>query len=528
MSRNWDARDGDFPSAWETDICIVGAGAAGISLAANLADCGKRVLLLESGDERMEGRTQQLYAAEQTGLRYFDLTACRLRFFGGTTNHWGGFCRENDPIDYRGRPELGVPAWPVDYAEIKPYVDRAAAFLGLEAKGFDPAAAAAKVGVDPGEVLDTRSPAFLTKVFQISRRLRFQELYAEALAGQGNLDIVRNANLTAIRLGSDGRRVDHLEVRALGKEPFRVRAGLTVLATHAVEAARLLLASNDRIPEGIGNRSGAVGRFFMEHPNLISGLMFPTGRFPEFYDFRKAAARGINANLSFTERTMEEEGILQYYCRFRPVTDYRHGYEHIGEAADRLGEGFWSPADRESLRALGAVLGDLPNTLRYASARASGRPADLPVYELDHRIEQAPNPNSRILLGEECDALGVPKAVLHWDLGDLDYRTFDRGQAVVVREFTRLGLARFEAPPLTPERIRPAVRGHNHHIGTARMSDDPNTGVVDRDGRVHGVENLYVGGSAIFPTAGYSGPTMMILAFALRLAEHLHRLAGRL
>lgn len=523
MSRQLNARDGEFPRELETDICIIGAGAAGITIAANLEHCGKRVLLLEAGDSQLEGQTQHLYAAEQTGLRYFDLTSCRLRFFGGTTNHWGGYCRENDPIDYEGRPDLGVPSWPVGYAEIKPYVDRAAEFLGLDAAGFDPAVAATRHGIERGQLLESRSDTFLTKVFQISRRLHIQDLYGEVLKRQANLDIVRNANVTGIRLTPDGTRVSHLDVRAFGKDPFRVRARRFVLAVHAIETARLLLASDDVVPAGIGNHSGMVGRHFMEHPNVISGLMFPTARFSRFYDRKWAATRQLNANLSFSAKAMRREGILQYYCRFRPLADYQYGYEHIGDAVGELQDNFWSPADRETLRALATVLGDLPNSLRYGSERLAGRPADLPVYELDHRIEQAPNPESRVVLSEQTDALGVRKAVFHWDLNELDYHTFARGQEVVVREFTRLGLARFDAPALTPEKIRPAVRGHNHHIGTARMSEDRSTGVVDRNGRVHEVENLYLCGSATFPTSGYSGPTMMIIAFALRMAEHLQQ-----
>lgn len=520
MSRRIDARSSEFPSTIDADICIVGAGAAGVTIAANLERSGLKIVLLEAGALQLEGQTQHLYAADQTGLPYYDMTTCRLRYYGGTTNHWGGFCRENDRIDYEGRPDLGVPAWPVGYDDIKPFVNQAAGFLGLDVDGFDPAVKAKMHGLESTQLIENHSPAFLTKVFQISRRLRIHELYAEELDRQDNLDIVINANVTSLQLSSDGRRVIHVTAKALNREPFRVNARTFVLAAHAVESARLLLASDSVASEGIGNKYGHVGRYFMEHPYVISGLMFPTQKFPQLYNYEWARSKSINANLSFTEKTMREEGMLQYYCRFEPV----YGYEHISEAASQLKSGFWSPGDLEALKSLGAVFGDIPNSARFAAAKLTGNPASLLAYKLDHRIEQAPNPSSTISLSDEIDAIGVRKAIVNWELNELDYHTFARGQEVVIREFKKNNIARFDAPPLTPDLINSSLKGHYHHIGTTRMSDSERTGVVDRNCRVHGVDNLYVGGSAVFPTSGYSGPTMMIIAFAMRLADHLSKL----
>jgi choline dehydrogenase-like flavoprotein len=517
LSRHIDARSSETTQPIEADICIVGAGAAGVTLAANLEKSGLKVVLLEAGGLQMEGQTQSLYDAQQTGLRYYDMTSCRLRYYGGTTNHWSGYCRENDRIDYEGRPGLDVPKWPVGYDEIAPFVSQAARLLGLEPREFDPAIKAEKHGFEAAQLLERQSPAFTTKVFQISRRRRIHELYDGVLDRQENLDVFLNANVTHIQLAPGGQRVAHVEARAFGKPPFKVVAKSFVLAAHAVETARLLLASTDVMPQGIGNRHGHVGRYFMEHPYVISGLMFPTERFPHLYDYEWTKRRSLNVNLSFSEQTMRQEGMLQYYCRFDPI----YGHEHINEAASRLKSDFWSPGNMTALKALGTVFGDVPNTARFVGAKLTDRPAAPVAYRLDHRIEQSPNPNSRITLSNEVDALGVRKVVLNWDLNDLDYRTFARGQEVLVREFSRLKIASFDAPALTPELIRKHVKGHYHHIGTTRMSDDETTGVVDRHCRVHGVNNLYIAGSGIFPSSGYSGPTMMIIAFAMRLAAHL-------
>lgn len=517
MSRRIDARVDEMPQHIEADICIVGGGAAGVTIASNLNGKNIKIVLLESGSSEMEGQTQQLYSMKQTGLQYFDMTTCRLRYFGGTTNHWGGYCRENDRIDYRGRPEKGVPKWPVGYDEIKPYVNRAAAFLGLDLDAFDPSVMARKFNLDDSQIIDKSNPVFETKLFQISRKLKIHELYSDELAENDSLDLVFNANVTNIRMSDDGRYVRRIEARAIGRPHFNVTAKIFVLAAHAVENARLLLASDDVISGGIGNENGHVGRYFMEHPQVVSGVMVPTKKFPQLYNYEWARRNNINANLSFTSDVMQREGMLQYYCRFDPV----YGYEHISTSATYLKNEFWSPGDIDALAALGAVFGDIPNSFRYARSRVTGSPASPLAFKLDHRIEQAPNYNSYIKLSNEVDAVGVRKAVLNWELNDTDYHTFARGQEVLIREFEKDGLAKFQAPELTPELINRSVKGHYHHIGTTRMSDDARTGVVDRHCRVHGVDNLYVAGSAIFPTAGYSGPTMMIIAFSMRLAEHI-------
>ncbi|KQP49958.1 FAD-dependent oxidoreductase [Pseudorhodoferax sp. Leaf274] len=516
MANYIDART-TLPAEIQADVCIVGGGAAGVTLAVTLARPDLKVVLIESGSLQLEGETQQLYNARQTGLRYYNMAACRLRYFGGTTNHWSGYCRENDPIDYEGRPDMGVPAWPITYDEISPYVKKAISVMRLPAAEFDPFVKAARHGVPRERLIDSMSDDFETKVFQIVPKRRIHDLHGEALAAQGALDIYLHANVTHLQLNPQANRVVSATVKTLGGTASVVKAKAFVLCAHAVENARLLLASNDVMPMGIGNRSDHVGRYFMEHANVQSGLLFPSAKFPVLYNYRWATRYDTNANLGFSAKAMRREKLLQYYCRFVPIPldqTMEGAYGHL------IGD-FWSRGSLATIEALKTVAGDMPGAARFITSRLRDGVPPVAAYELDHRIEQAPNPDSRVTLGPARDALGVPEVVLHWALNDLDYHTFSRGQELMRESVERLGLGRVEAPPLTPERIRESVKGHFHHIGTTRMSARPEDGVVDRDCRVHGVGNLYVGGSSIFTTAGYSGPTMMIVAFALRLAEHL-------
>jgi choline dehydrogenase-like flavoprotein len=518
MTQFLDARRPEVPDNLIADICIVGAGAAGMTLAMQLAAAGIDVLLLESGGESIDADTQGLYAAEQAGVDYFDLASCRLRFLGGTTNHWAGYCRENDLIDYAGRPELGMPAWPVGYDDIRPYVERAARSLGLDMAGFEPAAVAARSGYGVDGLVDRQSRTLQTKVFQVSSRLRFREVYAVDLRRAPNLRPVLFANVTHLQLDNAGRTVDSLTVRTLNQRQIRVKARSVVLCAHAIENARLLLASNDVHRAGVGNDSGHVGRHFMEHPVVESGLMFPSARFSRLYDQGATRRLGINANISISDRAMREHGMLSYYCRFSPVV----AADETLAAIDTLGAGFWRPADLATIQALGRVLADIPGVLRYVDDRKLGTgfiPAK--AYRLQHRTEQAPTGLSRVTLSSRRDRLGSPRAKLEWRLSDLDHKTIATGQALVAKEFTRLGLGSFRLAELTPRLIDASVQGHNHHAGTTRMAESAQDGVVDRNCRVHGVDNLYVAGSSIFPTIGYAGPTMMLIAFAMRLGDHL-------
>lgn len=517
-----DANQVEKNSTMRADICIVGAGAAGITLATQLARKGISVLLLEGGQESISGDSQSLYQAEQTGMPYFDMTACRLRFLGGTTNHWGGYCRENDPIDYEARPSIGLQGWPISFKDVRPYVEKAAQILGIDAENFDPKMALAEYPELSAGLLDDKSSKLESKVFLMARKKRFKTDYGEELKTDDRITVLLGANATNLNVDSAGTTVSSIDVKTTRGNAFKVQARTFVLAAHAVGNARLLLVSNAVHKNGIGNHYGHVGKYFMEHPFVASGLFFPESNFPKVYSHETMQRIGINANLSLTREAMHEKGILQYYCRFVPL----YGFEDTEKALKRVSDGFMHPLDQRMVRALTKVTQRPWDSMRVLGSHVGVYHPQPIAYSLEHRIEQAPNPNSCVQLSDSLDALGMRKIVLNWDLNELDYRTFTIGQEVVESELQRLKLGRFESPALTPDVIRRSAEGHYHHIGTTRMGFSERDSVVDASCKVHGISNLYVAGSGIFATSGYSGPTMMIVAFTLRLAEHLANLRG--
>jgi choline dehydrogenase-like flavoprotein len=514
----FDAHDEQCPTKLNSSICIIGAGAAGITLARNFKNTD--VLLIESGSFELDGKTQGLYKGKNVGLPYHDLLGCRLRYFGGTTNHWGGYCRPNDPIDYEGRKSMNMPKWPINEVDLAPYMSTAAKELGLSDNFFDIEPFLDKNGIPKEQLIDNVTSDLYTKMFQLTNKKRFSTLYREELGKQNNLRVYYNLNVVHIQLSSNGKDVSSIKCKTLSGKTVIIEAEKFILASHAIENARLLLNSNDIEKNGIGNKYDHVGRYFMEHIHIKASKLIPSEKFPKLYNQSILKDLNLNANISFTDEFLRDKNILQYYCRFLPVSIEEDVVESISDIRKDIN----SPFSRELYEDIGNVMNNIAGVSKHIASRygiSNPKPA---YYILDQRIEQAPNPNSRVVISKDLDALGVPQANLQWELNEHDYRTFKVGQQKIIKEISMLGGGRFIVEDITPELVDDRATGHYHHIGTTRMSESPLDGVVDSNCKVHNIKNLYLAGSSVFPTAGYSGPTMMIVALSLRLAEHLSKM----
>ncbi|WP_017445391.1 GMC oxidoreductase [Gayadomonas joobiniege] len=511
-----DANSTHVDNEITTDICVVGGGAAGITLVRHLPK-DKRIIMIESGSFDMDGDTQALYTGINKSLPYFDLLTCRLRYFGGTTNHWGGFCRPNDTIDYEGRASLGLPKWAVSEKELGPYIDAAAKELGLKYSFNDDTKLLSDHGISPSELIDDEVPDFKTKIIQITEKKRLGKIYRRELSEQKNLNVYLNLNLVHIQLDRNtGSKVEHLVCKTLSGKTITVKAKRFVLACHGIENARLLLNSNDVHKQGLGNKFDHVGRYFMEHVHIKASKLIPSNRFPVFYNREVLIKNNLNANISFTDDFTRRNDMLQYYCRFLPI----YSDKQVVDSAKGIIAEINKPFSKSLFEDFKVVLNDMASVkgkLYYALGMR-----DKPkYYYLDQRIEQAPNRNSRVVLSDKKDAFGCPLADLDWNLNEHDYAAFRKGQDKIIKEISAMGAGRFIEEEITKQLVDERATGHYHHIGTTRMSESIQDGVVDSNCKVHGVSNLYIAGSSVFPTAGYSGPTMLIIALSMRLAEHL-------
>ena len=498
----------------EADCCVIGGGAAGITLARSLGRAGVDTCLLESGGLAFEPQVQSLGDIAPTGDPRSDqsVSPCRLRFLGGATNHWGGWSAPLTPMDLVPRPWVPLSGWPIDWEALEPWYPEAHRLCQLGPYGADPATA------DPGR----RPPALLpdklaVRYWQYSPPTRFGAYYRDELAASERVRAYLHANCVGLDAEPSGSHVLAARIRNPDGREATVRAGRFVLACGAVDNARLLLLSNGVRPAGLGNDHDLVGRCFMQHPEVdTSTLWVHDGpALARVFERHRADGFSTRAGVFLTDQAQRRHRLLAWAATLHPVGQPDPDYDAVKVDA---------PEPSADERALNQAVTTL--SLATDAVTSSGQAGAVRVRS---RCEQAPNPDSRVTLAEERDALGLPRAEVHWRLGELDRHSIETANRVLAEEIGRLGLGRLRLDPwlADPDWHWPEnLWGGCHHMGTTRMSASPRDGVVDGDCRVHGIANLYVAGSSVFSTGGCTNPTLTIVALALRLAEHLAGAAG--
>ncbi len=507
-----DARDLDDESILECDLCIIGAGAAGIALALEWINTPSKVILLEAGGFEYETQSQDLYRADNVGEPYFPLHAARLRYFGGTTGHWAGFCAPLDPIDFQTRSWVPDSGWPFEREVLDSFYERAHRIVELGPYEYDAAyweaqdSAVARLPLGSG---------FWTKMWQFSPPTRFGTAYREAIVNSSNVQLYTHATVCELQANETVTALKGLRVRTLNDKEHTVSARCYVMACGAIENARLLLASKQQARNGLGNDHDLVGRYFMEHIEMPGANL----RFAKPVSLKMYAAASrvagsqpmARGELALDEDKQREEQLLNGTASIEP--------------------GRWGERIKGTFQ---AITPDLLSRLRRARERGEERPPADPLralnlrqdFRLKTRQEQAPNPDSRVTLSDELDALGVPRLILDWRLTELDKRSIRRFYELLGQEIGRTGLGRVQLADwlLDDDANWPSfVSGGWHHMGTTRMHANPRQGVVNPDCEVHGIGNLYVAGSAPFPTAGAPNPTLTLLALTLRLSDYLRK-----
>ena len=483
----------------DTDLCILGAGAAGITVALEFVNSKHAVVLLEGGGETRSQTSQELYAGtcdEPIVDNY--LRFSRLRFLGGTTNHWLGACPALDPVDFEYRDWLPDSGWPFSRGDIQEHYLRAADILSIPAPGL----------VDNDPPLTAGSQVAVNQ-FPV-RAIRFGQEYRNDLASAPNLQAVINANAIHLGLEPSGRTVERVDVATAEDKRFSVRASQFVLALGGIENSRMLLTSRDVQTLGVGNDWDVVGRYFMDH------MGFPFGR------------------ICVSDRDQQLVQVANGFGRvFRLSTEYQHR-KRLYNCALRLGTIPETEDTRHFLLTEGAW-GRLAPYIKEAGLKPSrsllardlketndNRPLFLGQFELVS--EQPPTANSRIVLGNEKDRFGNLKVHLRWSPSQEIHRTARMTAKIFAHEVGRAGLGRVA---VDFELLEKAIGQGTvyqpgfHHMGGTRMNENPRKGVVNSQCRVHGVDNLYVAGSSVFPTSGWANPTFTIVALAIRLSDHL-------
>lgn len=511
----------------ETGICIVGAGAAGITLALELIGRGIDVALLESGGLDFEDAVQDLNQGICISDWKIDPMWTRLRQFGGTTGHWGGNCAPLDAWDFEERFWVEDSGWPFDQSELEKAYPRAFDYCQLPASSFS-AADWAAADADFARCRIQTGAALGEKVYLKSPPTRFGDVYRDRLTDpKGRCTVYLHAHVQEIETDDGGIAVTALRLAASADKTMRISAKSFVLAG-GLENARLLLLSRSVMPNGLGNGYDTVGRWFMGHLAVRTGTAqisiedgaaryyglggwenrFQGGQIPfcvglqPSWEFQQSA-RILNSTVFFDESFSGEKS---------------PGFKALRRIARRIVRG-QTPDDLGG--DLAAVVGDLDQVAGALYGRATGD-ASYRTLEIDYFAEQAPNRDSRLMLGDARDAFGQPQLEIDWRSSEIDKWTILKTQELLSQHFGDVGLGRLRVEfddisdpwPNNPDSAA-------HFMGSTRMSSDPRRGVVDPNCRVHGMANLYIAGGSVFPTSGSAMVTMNIVALSVRLADHL-------
>jgi choline dehydrogenase-like flavoprotein len=533
-----DARHLSKPADIRAGIAIIGGGPAGITLALELAEQFNDVLLLESGATEFEEETQSLYDGKLLGHIQPDLRSSRLRFLGGSTNHWGGQCARLDPIDFEHLPDRPYSGWPFGFATLAPFYDRACRYCEIEAFNGDLTHVDAMIGrlLEGSEFQLTESilqgSGLQLTEFRYSPT-RFGERYLSQLSSSDRIKLYLNANVTDIAANESKRAIQSLEVRTLNGHKLTLTAAAFILCCGGIENARILLNCTREFANGLGNQNDLVGRFFMDHLSA-SGVIVPPsgirglGPFEFFPLDRHKSAMRYRAGLINSAETVRQRDRRGCSLIMLPVYDVDEvtaramqspAYRAFEQIMHYAGRGSLAPDFGEYAC---AALGGPRSIARVLYHRLSTwlRPYAVQRIKVDIEGEQSPNPASRVTLSDEVDALGMRRAVVNWQIEPVDGRNLYQTAMELARCVGGAGLGRMFVN-LDPDNELSNIVAVRHHMGTTRMHEDPRQGVVDQHCAVHGLTNFYIAGSSVFPTSGRANPTITIVALAIRLADHL-------
>lgn len=504
------------------DICIIGAGAAGISIAHALIGSDLTICLLESGGYQYEPETQALYQGDSTGISGADPDSCRLRFFGGTTNHWRGYCAPLSDIDFNQREWVDKSGWPLSRADLEPYYEQACQvceigsyqyFQDLQANPFSPPAL-----LENKLALDN---------WQFSPPTRFGVRYRKDLEQAENIAIYLHANVTRIESDNNARKIERVHIQSLAGKTGDVHAQQFVLACGGLENARLLLLSDNIEPGGLGNKQDIVGRYFnmhIENEAVAYVISRNSQKLNQYFGQFQYNSQQMMTVLSTTGRIQKKDKLLNCgFSLFRPK-QLETAYDQITAMTKEILEEKRFPD--ETAKKIWTVLNDLDGLGAGLYKKLSNHEPARTIPALYIRAETAPNRDSRVTLDNKLDALGLRKLKVDWQLTEFDRQSMRHSVVRVAEEFGRLKLGRVQLNShfFNDEKHWPdSIWSGCHHMGTTRMSDDITQGVVNSDCRVHSLSNLFIAGSSVFPTGGYATPTLTIVALALRLAEHLKK-----
>jgi choline dehydrogenase-like flavoprotein len=540
----------------EADICIIGAGPAGITLAREFIGSSLRVVLLESGKFENDEHIQEL-GQGKVNSQYYGADALavgRRRQFGGTPNTWVyttepgdgrayARCLPPEALDFESHADEPSLCWPFSLDQLRPFFQRAQTVWN--GGRFDYEVDTWAGGLRP---IETANGLLDTRICQHGPNDVFILRYRDDLLSADNIDVYLTCTAVALESHGAAGQVRKLSVARGDGRTFSVAAKTYVLACGGVENVQLLLSSVVTQPGAEGNRHSNIGHYVTDHPEFRMGCIFPNHADVyekiALYDIRWSGRHMVSGFLTICEELKRSAKLLNMSVALAPqgpgfgteahraIAGLAHAIQH-GEMPSRLS------AD------IGSILRSPLDTVAFLRSRNAGwysenrggwsRPdanrKDFRAIELWSAFEETPHRDNRLSLIKGRDWLGRKKLRFDHCWSEVDRENVQRSIKIFTAEIETLGLGRFEPYVGLEGPSRPRFVGLHHPMGGTRMHVDPRFGVVDQNCLVHGLSNVYVAGSSVFPTGvGYANPTLTLLTLAMRLADHLKaslRVAGR-
>jgi len=511
----------------EADICIMGGGVAGITLANELKDSFANIVLIEAGDEQYSVESQALYAANSKSATYPDPQHSRLRLLGGSSNHWGNNTSPLSKIDFEKREWIPNSGWPISLEDIQDYYTKAADYCGTSSDGYQTPYWTKRFN-QPNLTRDSKNIEIgIAKA--ANPPTRFYASYGELISQHKNITIYKNTNVTDLEFDKQSRRVTSAKLNTYNEYKHTITAKIFVMCFGGIENARMLLHFNNQSENLLGNQFDNVGRYFMDHTTVRAAQLF-TNKLEDFplFEGQYLAQRYIKSFFQLTERCLAENQTTNLRIPLVKANQYE------------LSDGISS----FHLMKQALAKNSLPNNLSThlsnfvmdfdliveALARTSfdsrlfDHANDFAGFTLPMMVEQTPHRNNQIKLSKVRDKLGIPKIDIIWEFKQEDKNRVWKSLEIFAREVGGLSIGRLKLLKEREKRIFGDQMGFgSHHMGTTRMSETEEQGVVDKNLQVFGTDNMYISGSSVFATGGHVPPTLTIAALSIRLADFLKK-----
>ncbi len=514
----------------ETDLCIIGSGFAGLSIAKEFANTKTEVWVIESGGLSDEPDTQSLYEIESVGApRVMNQDVIRYRILGGTSHIWTGRCAPFDKIDFQQRSWIPYSGWPITLDSLENYLQRAGENLRIGPNCYDERLWEQFKVQCPTPLLDEKlvRPQF----WQFSKEHNYSSepvRFRNQIPDAPNIHFLLHANVTHINTNEAGNRVESVEVSTLERKRAQIKAKALLLCCGGIENARLLLASNRTLPYGVGNQNDMVGRFLMDHPGAMVGTFDQKksdsvqDRFGHYWLDDQQGRHPYLQGIALSSEIQEREQLLNCAAFVEVPAALDDPASALRELKSAIKNKELTKHYQDAIAVLTQPIAITQGLYRRVVKNRPPIPKAAAIY-LTCLVEQLPDPESRVTLSNRTDALGMPLSKLNWKISERERQTVRRLGHLIQQEFQRLGLPQ---PKLyewldAQENWESNFTDRAHPTGTTRMSVNPKEGVVDENSQVHGVEGLFIAGSSVFPTTGHANPTLMLIALSIRLADWL-------